>query len=508
MKRFVWPTQVALIAALLLLVLALAGCSVKIPRLPTGPATKAPTPMLPSAKQAPLPTAVAPTKAPAATQPAAGPQVPTSAPTVKAAQVVTATTTTTTTLALEGTRWKLVSYADAKGQTIQALPNSEVTAQFQDGKISGTDGCNQYTGAYKTAEKVLTIKLGASTLMACDAKIMAQAKDYAAALTSSATYQITGKQLQVTGGAGKVVLTYTALTPAPAAGLTPGLTPTVITTRTVTITLATTTTLKLEGVSWKAVSLADNKGAAQPLQPGAEITALFQGGRIIGSAGCNNYSAPYKLSGTTLTISPAVATTRKACLQPVMQQETAYLTALVKAVAYKIEGDKLELRNASGGIIASYAAPQPAVPAAKGPTPTPTPTPTSAPTAKATVATAPAAGAGLTGTTWKWVRFVDASSASEIATPDKYTIQFSADGKITVVADCNKASGTYKIEGSRLIMMLNSVTWAACPAGSLSDKFVKNFALTTLYFLDGDNLFVQLLGDGGILKFAKGVPVK
>lgn len=219
-----------------------------------------------------------------------------------------------------------------------------------------------------------------------------------------------------------------------------------------------------------------------------------------------------------------------------MQQETAYLAALVKAVAYQFNGDKLELRNAAGGLIASFAAPQPVAPTAKAPALTVTPTvtsaakaaattvtptvapaakaaattatPTVAPAAKAATTTAPAAGAGLTGTTWKWVRFVDSFSANDITTPDKYTIQFSADGKVTVVADCNQASGTYKIEGSKLSVMLSSMTKAACPAGSLSDKFVGNFALTTLYFLDGDNLFVQLFADSGILKFAKGTPAK
>jgi heat shock protein HslJ len=345
MKR-TWMSRFALLASLLIVVALLAACGVRLPGQ-AGPATKAPTPMPPSSKSAtvaPTKAVVAPTQAPAAA-------APTVAPAAGPSQPVTATTTMT--VALEGPLWKLVSYLDSKGQTVPVLAGSEVTAQFQDGKIAGKDGCNQYNGTYKVTGGVLTVKLGASTLMACEAKLMDQAKAYTTALASAATFQIAGNRLQLTNGGGKVAATFAA----PAAGPAPAVAATQAPTQTLKITTVATATVPLEGTPWKLTALADSKGIAVPTRAGTEITALLQGGRVTGSAGCNNYSATYKATGAALTINAPVATTRKACPQPTMQQETAYLAALAKTAAYKIDGDKLELRNAAGALLASFAAP-------------------------------------------------------------------------------------------------------------------------------------------------------
>ncbi len=216
----------AFVVALLLVAALLAACSGRLPSLPGGPATKAPTAMPPSGKQVVAPTqpvsstqAITPTKAPAAA--AATPVTPT------IGMVITGTISPAVTVTLEGTSWKMVSYLDSKGQTTQVLTNTEVTVQFQDGKVSGKDGCNQYAGAYKLAASVFTVKLSASTMIACDPKITAQAQAYAAALGSATTYKIAGKQLQITNGAGKVAVTYAvaegvaAAPVAPAAPITP-----------------------------------------------------------------------------------------------------------------------------------------------------------------------------------------------------------------------------------------------------------------------------------------------
>ena len=241
---------------------------------------------------------------------------------------VTGTIATTTTVSLEGTQWKMVSYLDSKGQTVQALPDSEVTATFQNGTVVGKDGCNQYAGTYKVTGNVLTVKLGPSTMMACEPQIMTQAQGYLAALGSSATYQITGKQLQITNGGGKVAVTYTVLEPTP-----------------------------LVGTTWQATMYNNGRGAVQSLALGTEITAIFGAdGTLSGSAGCNNYSTTYTVVTTTMKISPAIAATRMMCPEPVMQQEAAYLAALPTVATYRIESNKLELRDAKGALQASYTA--------------------------------------------------------------------------------------------------------------------------------------------------------
>jgi len=490
----------------------LAACGARSPGQ-TGPATKAPTPMPPSSKSA----TIAPTKAAVAPTPAAAATAaPTTAPAaVGPSQPVTATATMT--VALEGPVWKLVSYLDSKGQTVPVLTGSEVTAQFQDGKVAGKDGCNQYNGTYKVTGGVLTIKLGASTMMACETKLMDQAKACTTALASAATFQITGDRLQITNGGGKVAATFAAA--APAAGPAPAVAATQAPTQTLKITTVATATIPLEGTAWKLTALADSKGAAVPTRAGTEITALLQGGRITGSAGCNNYSATYKATTTALTINAPAATTRKACPQPTMQQETAYLAALAKVATYKIDGDKLELRNAAGAVLASFAAPKPAaaatataLPAAAQPvtptkviTPTVAATPTVAPTPTAPPAKSPAQ---LTNTLWQWVRFVTPLEAKDVPNPGKYAVVFKADGKVEITADCNKAAGTYKLQGSRIQIQIGPSTLAACAPGSMADSFLASLGSATLHFLDGDALYIELFADSGVMKFANGGPVK
>jgi heat shock protein HslJ len=512
-------SRFALLASLLIVVALLAACGVRLPGQ-AGPATKAPTPMPPSSKSAtvaPTKAVVAPTQAPAAA-------APTVAPAAGPSQPVTATTTMT--VALEGPLWKLVSYLDSKGQTVPALAGSEVTAQFQDGKIAGKDGCNQYTGTYKVTGGVLTVKLGASTLMACEAKLMDQAKAYTAALSSAATFQITGDRLQITNGGGKVAATFAA--PAPAAGPAPAVAATQAPTQTAKITTTAAITIPLEGTAWKLTALADAQGTAAPALAGTEITALLQGGRVTGSAGCNNYSATYKATAAALTVNAPVATTRKACPQPTMRQETAYLAALAKSATFKIEGDKLELRNAAGALLASFAAPKPAAAATALPAPakpvtptiaiaptkpvTPTiviaPTKTITPTVAPTPTALPKSPAQLTNTLWQWVRFVTPMDVKDVPNPGKYAVVFKADGKVEITADCNKAAGTYKLQGSRIQVQIGPSTLAACPPGSMADQFLANLGSATLHFLDGDALYIELFADSGVMKFANGGPVK
>ncbi len=523
MRRF-WVVKFALRAAVLAVALLTAACMAGAPT-PIGPATKAPTPMPPSGKGIVLPTreVAAPTQAPQPTIAAstASPATPTPALTVTMSQPVTATRAVT--IALEGPVWKMVSYLDRQGKTVNALPESEVTAQFREGQVLGKDGCNQYTGTYKATDMVLTIRLGATTTMACEQKLMDQAQAYAAALSSAATYQITGDRLQITGGGGKVVVTFVAsaptVGPAPAVADTQPLTPTV------RITGVTTVTIPLEGTLWKLTALADGRGNMAPVVAGVEITALFQGGRVTGNAGCNNYAATYRLTGSSLTVSAPAATSRKACAQPIMQQERNYLAALGRTVAHKIEGNRLELRNSSAALLASFTATRPAITATATALPVPTrpltPTVTVSPTRTVTptvvaspmptptpVAAAIQAGRQLTHTLWQWTYFVTPLEVKAIATPARYAVVFRPDGTVEITADCNKATGTYRLEATRLQMQVSATTRVACGSDSLSNQFLDNLARAVLYFLDGDALYIELLADGGIMKFANAGPVR
>lgn len=143
-------------------------------------------------------------------------------------------------------------------------------------------------------------------------------------------------------------------------------------------------------------------------------------------------------------------------------------------------------------------------------TPTVAATPTKAITP--TVAPAPTAlpksPAQLTNTLWQWVRFVTPMEVKDVPNPGKYAVVFKADGKVEITADCNKAAGTYKLQGSRIQVQIGQSTLAACPPGSMADPFLASLGSATLHFLDGDALYIELFADSGVMKFANGGPVK
>lgn len=102
--------------------------------------------------------------------------------------------------------------------------------------------------------------------------------------------------------------------------------------------------LSLQG-SWTLVKI---NGKA--LIPGTSITATFgSDGKVGGKSGCNQYSAGYSGSGSSLTISEAVST-KMYCESPVgtMEQEAAYFSLLAGAARWSIDGGDLVIRDASG----------------------------------------------------------------------------------------------------------------------------------------------------------------
>jgi heat shock protein HslJ len=109
-------------------------------------------------------------------------------------------------LPLVGTNWLLVSFGEE--QMVRYDPDlTPVTALFaEDGTVSGSSGCNQYTGAFTEADGTLTFGPLASTMMMCDEAAMAVESAYLAALDGTHDFTINGNMLQIVYAAGQ--LTY------------------------------------------------------------------------------------------------------------------------------------------------------------------------------------------------------------------------------------------------------------------------------------------------------------
>jgi heat shock protein HslJ len=237
---------------------------------------------------------------------------------------------------LVGTLWQLTGYDNGTGGFSSVLRDTEITTTFgDDGNLSGSAGCNNYSTSYEVSGDRLTVGPVASTMMMCPGPqgIMEQESAYLAALQSAATYQIEGQRLTIMNAQGGGVLTYAVREPTP-----------------------------LVGMLWEVMGYNNGKGGVVSVIIGTELTATFgEDGSLTGSAGCNNYAASYDLDEAAsptegaISIGPA-ASTRMFCAEPegTMEQEAQYLAALEIASTYRIEGDRLQLRDENGSLIADY----------------------------------------------------------------------------------------------------------------------------------------------------------
>jgi heat shock protein HslJ len=215
---------------------------------------------------------------------------------------------------LAGTRWDLVQYGPADAPI---TPISQATANFADGQMTGTTGCNSYFGDYSLDGEKLTIGPGVGqTEMACmEGGVMEQEQAFTSALLSVQSYALSDDALTLTYDGGQLVF-------APAVDLT------------------------LEGRIWQLSGIAIGNAIMQTwIDP--EITALFEEGLLSGYSGCNQYNAQYTLDGEVVTVGP-IATTRRACEEERTERELEYLTALEKVTGYEISRDSLRLLDANG----------------------------------------------------------------------------------------------------------------------------------------------------------------
>jgi heat shock protein HslJ len=100
---------------------------------------------------------------------------------------------------LPNTSWVVVSL----NAGVAPVPGSTLTAAFSsDGQVSGSGGCNTFSGPYQAGSNDITIGPLATTLMACEEALSTQEQVYMAALQGARAYSISGSQLVLFGGDG------------------------------------------------------------------------------------------------------------------------------------------------------------------------------------------------------------------------------------------------------------------------------------------------------------------
>jgi heat shock protein HslJ len=103
---------------------------------------------------------------------------------------------------LEGTDWTILRVGD-----MDALPDRPANIAFADGRISGTSGCNRFSGSYDVNTTALTLGPIAATKMACPGTAMEQETKLFAMLkgTIGMTFR-NGDTLILTGTNGRTVV--------------------------------------------------------------------------------------------------------------------------------------------------------------------------------------------------------------------------------------------------------------------------------------------------------------
>jgi putative lipoprotein len=121
-------------------------------------------------------------------------------------------------------------------------------------------------------------------------------------------------------------------------------------------------------------------------------------------------------------------------------------------------------------------------------------------------ASPPAADDVLGGGVWVLVTYQAESGFEEAVAPnERYTIEFTADGRVAGQADCNRYFGGYSEPSPGRLAMTNlGSTMAACPPESRSQDFLRAIGAATRYELAGEEL--KLFGGGDALTFARETP--
>jgi heat shock protein HslJ len=232
-------------------------------------------------------------------------------------------------LQLNGTGWTLTDYVSG-GRTVQTLDGTTVTMVFsQEGRITGSAGCNHYFASYDLKGTRITIGQAGSTMMYCmGAGVMEQESAYLALLNQAASVSSVNDRLTFADAQGVTILSFARIVP-------PAPEP-------------------LVGTTWTLDSLY-SADAVSSVIAGSTITAVFgEDGRVSGSAGCNNYFGSYTVTGSSLAIGSTGSTKMNCPGAGIMQQENTYLASLGRTAGFTISGNRLSLTDLQGATLLAF----------------------------------------------------------------------------------------------------------------------------------------------------------
>jgi len=215
---------------------------------------------------------------------------------------------------------------------------------------------------------------------------------------------------------------------------------------------------------WELTAIESGADAPPIIDPSRYTIQFLPSGRVAIGADCNRGVSTYELSGSNVTFD-VIATTLALC-EPGSRSDE-YLAALAEVNSVSIDqsqaSDQLLLGLASGG----------------------------------TLRFSPS----LVGVIWQWDSFQGGDGA--VIAPDdpaKYALEFLPDGTVSGQIDCNRAFGSYTVDGSSIALVL-ATTRMYCGDGSLDADFGRFMAESTSFVIRNGQFSLALPMDGGITTF-------
>jgi len=221
-----------------------------------------------------------------------------------------------TPLTLDNTSWVVTRINDQA-----TVADHQPTMDFSAGQVTGSAGCNRYTGAYTQTDNGISLSQVIITQLACDnSALTEQEADFTASLSTITKLSGSATDPEFRDAAGKVVLNLTQ--PPPDAA-----------------TTLTTTTWSLSAITSPNATTAAITDSAVTLQIG---TSNFTG------SACNNFSGNVAIDGSTITFTAGRVTSSGCSSEELANQVVTVMGVLAKVQTWSISDSKLTLLAADG----------------------------------------------------------------------------------------------------------------------------------------------------------------
>jgi heat shock protein HslJ len=208
---------------------------------------------------------------------------------------------------------------------VDVPPEAGTVMTFEAGVVSGSTGCNSYSGQYTQDGVSIRIGTVGMTKIGCPGAVADREQAFVRALDEVRTLRRVDVGLELLDEGGRTRLLLGSGFPGERVGI--------------------------EGVPWRLVAI---EGIAVPAVP--PMTLEMSSKAVKGSTGCNSYGGSYTLAGAQLSFGQ-LASTAMACLdQQVSAREAAFTRELELIRSFAVVGGQLQLNDESGGARLTFVA--------------------------------------------------------------------------------------------------------------------------------------------------------